>query len=337
MPDLLDSASNLHAALLRGEFSARDLLGSTLAAIERLDPALNAIVQKDAASAWRGANDSDARIARGEARPLEGLPVTIKDSFEVAGMVTSAGLQNYIPKEDASAVARLRRAGAILLGKTNAPIFTGDFQTYNSIYGTANNPWNPGFSPGGSSGGAAAVIAAGMSALALCSDLGGSIRWPAHCCGIFGLKTTWNLVSTYGHIPPMPELRLERNPELLVAGPLARSAADLDLALDVLAGPRDPSTSAEALASPRNTSPRGLRVALRLDEPSAPVDATVEAAARKAALMLDEAGAIVDESARPAFSFEEAWEVFVVLTHALIGALPDKVRDKLDRPRTPIF
>jgi len=147
-----------------------------------------------------------------------------------------------------------------------------------------------------------------MSALELCSDLGGSIRWPAHCCGIFGLKTTWNLVSTYGHIPPMPELRLERNPELLVAGPPARSAADLDLALDILAGPRDPSTSAEALASPRNTSPRGLRVALWLDESSAPVDASVAAAVRKAALMLEGAGAIVDESARPAFSFEEAWE-----------------------------
>jgi amidase len=169
-----------------------------------------------------------------------------------------------------------------------------------------------------------------MSALELCSDLGGSIRWPAHCCGIFGLKTTWNLVSTYGHIPPMPELRLERNPELLVAGPLARSAADLALALGVLAGPREPLMPAEALASPRNTTPRGLRVALWLDEPFAPVDATVAAAVRKAALMLAEAGAIVDESVRPAFSFEEAWEVFAVLTHALIGAgLPDKARDKL--------
>ncbi len=333
MPDLLDSASNLHAALLRREFSVRDLLGSTLAAIERLDPALNAIVQRDAASAWRAASDSDARLSRGDARPLEGLPVTIKDCFEVAGIVTSAGapaLQNYIPKEDASAAARLRRAGAILLGKTNVPIFTGDFQTYNSIYGTTNNPWNPGFSPGGSSGGAAAAIAIGMSALELGSDLGGSIRWPAHCCGIFGLKTTWNLVSTYGHIPPMPDMRLERNPELLVAGALARSAADLVLALDVLAGPRDPSMPAEALASARKTSPKGLRVALWLNEPLAPVDATVAEAVRKAALMLEEAGAIVDESARPAFSFEEAWEVFAVLTHALIGAgLPDKARDKL--------
>ncbi len=151
-----------------------------------------------------------------------------------------------------------------------------------------------------------------MSALELGSDLGGSIRWPAHCCGIFGLKPMWNLVSTYGHISPLPELRLERNPKLLVAGPLARSAADLALALDVLAGPRDPSLPAEALALPRNTSPRGLRVALWLDEPFAPVDT--------AALMLEEAGAIVDAAARPAFSFEEASEVFAVLAHALIGA-----------------
>jgi amidase len=133
MPNLLDSASNLRAALLRREFSTRDLLGATLAAIERLNPA---------------ATDSDSRLARGEVRPLEGLPVTIKDCFEVAGLVTSVGapaLQNYIPREDASAVARLRRAGAIILGKTNVPLLTGDFQTYNSLYGKTNNPWNLGF------------------------------------------------------------------------------------------------------------------------------------------------------------------------------------------------
>jgi amidase len=139
MPDLLDSASNLHAALLAREFSERDLLGSTLAAISRLDPALNAIVQKDAATDGRALSDSDARIMRGEARPLEGLSVTIKHCFEVAGMVTSAGapaLQNYVPKEDASAVPRLRRAGAILLGTSNVPLFARDFQAYKGIYGT---------------------------------------------------------------------------------------------------------------------------------------------------------------------------------------------------------
>jgi amidase len=333
MPNLLDSASNLRAALHRREFSAQDLLGATLAAIDRLNPVLNAIVQMDAASAWHAAADADARIGRGEARPLEGLPVTIKDCFEVAGLVTSVGapaLQNYVPEEDASVVARLRRAGAIVLGKTNVPLLTGDFQTYNNIYGTTKNPWNLEFSPGGSSGGAAAAIATGMSALEIGSDLAGSIRWPAHCCGVFGLKTTWNIVATYGHIPPMPDMRLERNPELLVAGPLARSAADLSLALDVLAGPRDPAMPAQILPPARKTSPKGLRVALWLDEPFAPVDATVADAVRKAALMLEKAGAIVETAARPAFSFEEAWEVSAVLVHALIGiGLPEIIRERL--------
>jgi amidase len=333
MPNLLDSASNLRAALSRREFSARDLLAATLAAIERLNPALNAIVQMDAAAAWRAAVDSDTRISQGEARPLEGLPVTIKDCFEVVGLVTSAGspaLQNYIPREDASVVARLRRAGAVIVGKTNVPLLAGDFQTYNSLYGTTNNPWNLDFSPGGSSGGAAAAIATGMSALEIGSDLAGSIRWPAHCCGIFGLRTTWNIIATYGHIPPLPEMRLERNPELLAAGPLARSAADLALVLDVLAGPRDLAMAAPVLPPARKTSPKGLRVALWLDEPLAPADATVADAVRKAALMLEEAGAIVEAAARPAFSFEEAWEISAILVHALIGiGLPEKIREKL--------
>jgi amidase len=333
MPNVLDSATNLRAALLRREFSARDLLEAALATIARLNPVLNAIVQMDAASAWRAAADSDARISCGDARPLEGLPVTVKDCFEAKGMVTAAGspaLQNYIPSEDASAVARLRRAGAIVLGKTNVPLLTGDFQTTNSVYGTTRNPWNLDFSPGGSSGGAAAAIATGMSALELGSDLAGSIRWPAHCCGIFGLKTTWNVVATYGHIPPMPDMRLERNPELLVAGPLARSAADLGLALDVLAGSRIPAAPAQTLLPARQTSPAGLRVALWLDEPLAPVDVTVEEAVRKAALLLEKNGAIVDAAARPAFSFAEAWEVSAVLVHALIGVgLPEKTRERL--------
>lgn len=207
MPNLLDSAVNLRAALLKREFSARDLIEATVAAIERLNPALNAIVHKDIASAFRAAAQSDERIAQSNARPLEGLPVTIKDCFEVAGMTTTAGapaLNDYVPRADASAVARLRHAGAVIIGKTNVPIFAGDFQTFNSIYGVTNNPWDRDYSPGGSSGGAAVAVATGMSALELGSDLGGSIRWPAHCCGIFGLKTTWNLVSTCGHIPPPP-------------------------------------------------------------------------------------------------------------------------------------
>lgn len=333
MPNLLDSAANLRAALIRREFSARDLLAQTLDAIERLNPALNAIVHLDVAAAWQAAAASDERIAQGEAGALEGLPMTIKDCFEVAGMPATAGapaLRDYVPKKDAPVVARLRRAGASIIGKTNVPNFTGDFQSYNKIYGTTNNPWNFGFSPGGSSGGAAAAVAAGMSALDIGSDLAGSIRWPAHCCGIFGLKTTWDLVSAYGHIPPMPEMQLQRNPELLSIGPLARSAADLSLALEVIAGPRDALVAPKVLPPARTYAPKGLRVGLWLNEAFAPVDASVEEAVRKAALMLEDAGAIVDECARPAFSFEEAFEVTAVLIHALAGAgLPEAIRRRL--------
>jgi amidase len=337
MLDLLSSAARLRAALIKREFSARELLEASLSAIERVNPALNAIVHKDIESAFRAAAHSDERIARGEARPLEGLPVTIKDCFEVAGMPATAGapeLKDYTPREDAGAVARLRHAGAVIIGKTNVPLFAGDFQTFNSIFGTTNNPWDMAYSPGGSSGGAAAAMATGMSALELGSDLAGSIRWPAHCCGIYGLKTTWNLVSSYGHIPPVPAMRLDRNPDILAIGPLARSALDLALALDVLAGPHGPSLPAQRLAPARKTSPKGLRAALWCGEAFAPVDSTAAAAVNMAALMLEEAGAIVDTAARPSFRFEEAWEVFAVLTHALIGAgLPEHVRDRLSAGR----
>ena len=340
MPNLLDSAANLRAALLGREFSARDLLTATLEAIERLNPVLNAVVHEDRALAFRSAAASDERIAQGAGRPLEGLPITIKDSFEVAGMPATAGapaLKTYVPRSDATAVARLRKAGAVIIGKTNVPLFTSDFQTFNSIYGTTHNPWNTGYSPGGSSGGSAAAVATGMSALDLGSDLAGSIRWPAHCCGIFGLKTTWALVPLYGHIPPLPETHLARNPDIVVAGPLARSAADLDLALNVLAGPRDPLAPVEALKPPRKTSAKGLRIALWCDEPFAPVDPSVTEAVNKAALMLERAGAIIDPSARPAFSFAEAWEVFAVLAHALTGAgLPGTVRERFAKSG-PIF
>src|SRR3954454_2329955 len=223
------SASDLRALLLKREISAIELLQATLQRIEALNPAINAIVATDPDSARGAAENSDRRIAAGEARPLEGLPVTIKDSFDVAGLLSTAGASPFrerMPGVDAAAVARLRSAGAVIVGKSNVPAFTADFQTYNGIYGVSRNPWDLARSPGGSSGGAAAAVATGMSAFELGSDLGSSIRWPAHACGIFGLKTTWNLVSLWGHIPPTPDKRMARNADLVVAGPLARSAAD---------------------------------------------------------------------------------------------------------------
>jgi amidase len=329
----LESALALRKRLARREISASEVLRATFERIERINPRLNAIVAIDVEAAEEAAKASDARLAKGEGGLLEGLPITIKDSFEVAGMVTAVGapnLKDYRPPSDASAVARLRRAGAIILGKTNVPIFTGDFQSYNAVYGTTNNPWDLTRSPGGSSGGAAAAIATGMSALELGSDLGGSIRWPAHCCGIYGLKPTWNLVSTYGHVPPPPQKRLLCNPDLIVAGPLSRSAADLGLALDVIAGPRNPAIRPGPLAESRHISPKGLRVALWLDEPFAPVDASIDAAIRNAANQLEKDGAIIDSKGRPAFAFAEAWEVFALLNHAVVGyGLPSKIRDKI--------
>jgi amidase len=288
-------------------------------------------VALDAQAARRVARQSDRRRAAGDAGRLEGLPVTIKDAFAVAGLVSTAGAPAYrhrVPDADAAAVARLRGAGAVILGKTNVPAFSGDFQSYNAVYGTTNNPWDPTRSPGGSSGGAAAAVATGMSAFELGSDLGGSIRWPAHACGLFGLKPTWGLVSMRGHVPPPPGIDIES--DLAVAGPLARSATDLDLLLGVIAGPPDPAGVAPRLDPPKRGDPRGLKVAVWLEEPFATVDAAVAAAIARAADALADAGAEVSASARPAFRFEEAFEVYALLNHAIVAAaLPAKVRDRL--------
>ncbi|MDJ1157733.1 amidase [Chelatococcus sp. SYSU_G07232] len=330
--DLLNEPAHaILAALDRRELSAAELLDETLERIAAVNPALNAIVALDTEAARTAADAADARRGKGEARALDGLVITIKDAFDVAGLVSTAGAPTYrerVPERDAAAVARLRAAGAVILGKTNVPAFSGDFQAYNPIYGATNNPWDRSRSTGGSSGGAAAAVATGMSAFELGSDLGGSIRWPAHACGIFGLKPTWGLVSTRGHVPPPPGVTAEG--DLVAAGPLARSAADLDLVLSVIAGPADPDGVKPRLAPPRRTTPAGLRVALWANETFAPVDASVSGAVERAGALLAGAGATVDAAARPAFAFEEAFEVYALMNHAIVAAgLPQKVRDRL--------
>jgi amidase len=334
MDPLALSATDLRRKLLSGEISSAELLDLTLQRIEAANPAVNAVVAIEADQARQAAALSDRRIASGEARALEGLVITVKDSFDTAGMRSAAGAPPYrarVPETDAAAVARLRHAGVVIVAKSNVPAFTADFQTYNGIYGTTNNPWDLKRSPGGSSGGAAAAVATGMSAFELGSDLGASIRWPAHACGVFGLKTTWNLVSTWGHVPPTPERRMARNADLMVAGPIARSATDLDLVLPVLAGPREDPANVRPLRPPRRTSPDGLRVALWLDEPFAPVQRDVAEAVRRAARLLEDAGASV-ETPRMPVRFEEAFEVFSLLNHAVVAySLPPKVRERLQR------
>jgi amidase len=321
-------------ALLRdGQLSAVELTRAALARIEALNPTINAIVTLDAEGALKAAVASDARIAAGTARPLEGLPATLKDAFDTAGMVTACGapnLKDRVPTEDSVVAARLKAAGAIILGKTNVPVFCGDFQCANPIAGRTANPWNTDLSSGGSSGGAAAAVATGMASFEVGTDQGSSIRWPAATNGIAGLKTSWGLISTYGVVPPPPEKRTPRNVDVVAAGPMTRHAADMELIVDVLAGPRDISIGGPTLPPPRKVSPEGLRVAVWLDEPFAPVDQRVTDGVSAAARALGDAGAVVDEAARPSFRFEDAYEVFALLNHWLVGyGLPARVRDKI--------
>jgi len=198
-------------------------------------------VALDIAAARARAAKADKALAQGQNwGPLHGLPMTVKDVFEVVGMPTTSGdplLKDYIPKSNAIAVQRLIDAGAIIFGKTNVPYHALDCQSYNTIYGTTNNPWDLSKTPGGSSGGSAAALATGFTPLELGSDLGGSIRLPAHYTGVFGHKPTFGIVPRYGHIPPMPgQIPPHVMPAvpLFVVGPLARSADDLELALEVL-------------------------------------------------------------------------------------------------------
>ncbi len=233
------AAHELAAAIRERRISAVEVLDAHLTRIARYNPALNAIVTHNEENARAGAREADAALARGEVwGPLHGVPVTIKDSFATAGLRTTSGfppLTNHIPDSDATAVARLRAAGAIVLGKTNLPLLVHGFQSDNPIFGRTNNPWDHARTPGGSTGGGAAAIAAGLSPLELGSDYGGSVRIPAHFCGIYSLKPTNNRIPLTGHIPELPGRRSVRH--VATPGPLARCVQDLVLALQVMAGP----------------------------------------------------------------------------------------------------
>jgi amidase len=236
------TANELASIIRQHKASSQEVLQAHLSHIATLNPSLNAIITLDEEQACRRSKEADEALARGEIwGPLHGVPVTIKDVFETAGMRTTSSfrpLATYVPKQDATVVARLRQAGAIIMGKTNRPELAGDEQTNSPLFGRTNNPWNTGRTPGGSSGGSAAAVASGMSPLDIGSDIGGSIRNPAHFCGIFSLKPSDCRVPFTGHIPPPPGSKgrgLLRY--FLTPGPLARSVEDLLLALTIIAGP----------------------------------------------------------------------------------------------------
>lgn len=322
------------AALLREKkLSSVELLDLQMDRVRQFNPDLNAIVTLDAESARAAASTIDENRAGDiEKRALTGLSVSIKDAFEVAGMVSTGGmpeLKDHVPDRDAVPVDRLRNEGVVIFGKTNLPYASGDFQSFNDVYGTTNNPHDLVRTPGGSSGGAAVAVATGMSAFEIGSDIGGSIRLPAHFTGIFGHKPTFEIVPKRGHIPPLPGFRASA--DLSVAGPLARSASDLKAVLDVVAGAIE-HESAWALELPKSRaeSAKDLRVAVWTDEPFTDVDNEYKGMIENAARELERGGAKMDFDARPDFSFEEAYVNYALIVNAIMASdFPQSIRDRL--------
>lgn len=312
------SATAQAAALRRGDVSSVELLEAYLARIDRYNPALNALVVDDREAARERAREADRALARGENwGPLHGLPMSVKESFDLKGQPTTWGhaeRKTHVAAQDALAVQRLKKAGAVVFGKSNVPVNLADFQSYNPAYGTTNNPWDTSRGPGGSSGGSAALVAAGLTALEYGSDIGGSIRNPAAYCGVYGHKSTWGIVPKRGHALTTQPLA---EGDLSVIGPLARSAADLAVALKATIGPDEivaRGISVRLPAAPRSVG--DLRIGVWLDEAIAPVDDSVKTRIEAAARALGQAGATIDFTARPAFDPVQAHRTYQTLLQA---------------------
>jgi amidase len=327
------SAVELSEMIGQKKISPSELLDAYITRIETFNSQLNAVVYQDFERARGVARAADELIANGGDLPkLFGLPCTIKDSLEVAGMKSTGGipsLKDHVPVVDADVVARVRGAGANIMGKTNVPYTSGDFQSFNDIYGVTNNPYDLARTPGGSSGGPAAAVAVGMSAFEVGSDIGGSIRLPAHFCGLYGLKTSYGIVPMRGHIPPPPGSLAPS--DLSVAGPLTRSARDMSLVLDSIAGPADNNPAWQLdLPAARATDPKDLRVAVWLEDDFTNVDSESVALIEAAANSLSNAGAKVDFDARPDFTLREAFVNYVLIMYAIVASgFPATVRDRM--------
>ncbi|MBB5912548.1 amidase [Nocardia transvalensis] len=299
MESNLRSAEELLVALRAGEVSSVELTEEAIARIERDDKAINAICVPDFDRARAAAREADKARARGEERPLLGIPVTVKECYDMTGLPTTWGMPqhaNYVPDEDAVQVARLKAAGAVVLGKTNVPLGLQDIQSFNDIYGTTNNPWDHERTSGGSSGGSAAALACGFGALSLGSDLAGSLRTPAHFCGIYAHKPTVGLAATRGMVAPDAQA-LPTDLDLAVVGPMARTARDLTLLLDVMAGP-DPLTHGVAytvtLPPARHERLADFRVLILDEHPLIPTGSAVRAGVNRVADALIAGGAHVE-------------------------------------------
>ncbi len=319
--------------LRRGAITSRALLELYLERLARFNPRLNAVIHLDAEAARARAEAADAAQARGESwGPLHGLPMTVKESHHIAGWPTTWGdpaFADFRPDATGVVAQRLLDAGAIIFGKTNVPINLLDWQSYNAIHGTTENPWRVGFTPGGSSGGSAAALAAGLTAVELGSDAGGSVRFPAHFCGVFGHRPSIHVVPQAGNERPGVTI----GNEVSTSGPMARSARDLELLLDVLAGPAGPDATAWRLTlpAPRATELTQFRVAILYSADIAVVDETYVERLRGLTEKLRGEGLHLDEVARPDFTFEEQHHVLMqVLRGAASARAPQAAVDKAE-------
>jgi amidase len=319
------SATELSAALAAKKVSAVELAQDAIGRIERHDGKINAICVRDFSRALDAAHAADAARGRGETKPLLGIPLTVKESYNVAGLPTTWGFppqKDFRPSEDALSISRVKEAGGVILGKTNVPVGLGDWQSYNDIYGTTNNPFDLGRTPGGSSGGSSAALAAGYGPLSLGSDIGGSLRVPAFHCGVYAHKPTFALVPSRGHTPPpFPPLPFDR--DLSVIGPMARSAADLSLMLDVIAGP-DPLEAGKAyklaLPPPRHSELKNFRVLLIDTDPVMPTDKTVRGGIEKLAANLGKAGVKVERNSPLLPDFAASSRLYMRMLMSFLGA-----------------
>jgi len=312
------SAKQLASDIRRRKLGCLEVLDLYLARMERFNGKLNAIVVTDVDGARRRARQADAALRRGKPwGPFHGVPMTIKESYDVAGMPTTWGLpalKDNVAPRNALAVDRLLAAGVVLFGKTNVPAWLADYQSYNDVYGTTNNPWDLARSPGGSSGGSAVALAAGLTGLEAGSDIGSSIRNPAHYCGVFGHKPTFGIVPPRGQALPG---RVAQG-DISVIGPMARSAEDLAIGLSVMAGPDeiDGAGLRLALPAPRRKALREFKVAVMLDDPAAEVDREVQARLQALADFLGKRKVKVSLTARPAFDTAEAHRTYIFLLRA---------------------
>ncbi|MFV0280704.1 MAG: amidase [Rhodoblastus sp.] len=325
------SAATLAKLVREKKVGAVELLEFFLARVERHNPTLNAIIVQRADAARKEAAACDAMTAKGQSMgALHGVPMTVKESFDVAGTPSTWGLTAFrdnIAARDALSVERLKGAGAVVFGKTNVPAWLADWQSFNPIYGTTNNPWNVGRTPGGSSGGSAAALAAGLTGLEIGSDIGASIRDPAHYCGVYGHKPTFDICPRDGHLLP----GAYAHGDISVIGPLARSAYDLETALDIIAGPNALEATGLRLELPRSkkTKLSEFRVAVMPSADTAPVDGAVREKIEELAGFLEGQGAHVDRAARPVDPAAAHETYIMLLRSATSGALDDAVYEKL--------